>query len=56
MIVANAGFARRTPDAERPHQFTFELDDAGEVQMNYKQFSYDVDTWNKRLVLCRVEP
>jgi len=43
-----AGFARRTPDAERPHQFTFELDDAGEVQMNYKQFSFDVESWNKR--------
>ena len=28
-----SGFARRTPDAERPHQFTFELDDSGAVQM-----------------------
>ena len=43
-----AGFARRTPDAERPHQFTFELDDSGAVQMNYKQFSFDVDAWNKK--------
>lgn len=43
-----SGFARRTPDAERPHQFTFELDDSGAVQMNYKQFSFDVEAWNKK--------
>ena len=42
------GFARRTADEERPHQFTFELTDDGSVAMNYKRFSFDKEVWNKK--------
>ena len=42
------GFARRTPDEERPHQFTFELNEVGAVEMNYKRFSYAAESWNKK--------
>jgi hypothetical protein len=42
------GFARRTPDEERPHQFTFELNEDGSVQMNYKRFSFKTEVWNKK--------
>jgi hypothetical protein len=37
-----AGFARRVPDEDRPHQFIFEKDG-----MQYRNFSTDKTAWNK---------
>ena len=43
------GFARRTPDDDRPHQFIFERGEAARSCDGwYKRWSYELDVWNKK--------